>query len=59
MLYIRYPPSLRQVEDLLFERSIDISIETVCFWCNRFGPMFATETRKRRVHHRSLKSHLV
>ena len=49
----RYPLSLRQVEDLLFERGIDICHETVRFWWNRFGPMFAAEIRKRRVHHRS------
>jgi putative transposase len=53
MLYIRYPLSLRQVEDLLFERRIDICHETVRFWWNRFGPMFANEIRKRRIHHRS------
>ncbi len=49
MMYIRYPLSLRQVEDLLHERGIDISHETVRFWWNRFGPMFAAEIRKRRV----------
>jgi putative transposase len=32
MLYIRYPLSLRQVEDLLFERGIDICHETVRLW---------------------------
>ena len=53
MTYIRYPLSLRRVEDLLFERGIDIRHETVRFWWNRFGPMFAAELRKRRVHHRS------
>ncbi len=53
MMYIRYPLSLRQVEDLLFERGIDICHETVRFWWNRFGPMFAAEIRKRRVQHRS------
>jgi hypothetical protein len=52
MMYIRYPLSLRQVEDLLFERGIDICHETVRFWWNRFGPIFAAEIRKRRVHHR-------
>src|SRR5665811_528496 len=41
MMYIRYPLSLRQVEDLLFERGIDICHETIRFWWNRFGPMFA------------------
>ena len=53
MMYVRYPLSLRQVEDLLHERGIDICHETVRFWWNRFGPMFAPEIRKRRVHHRS------
>ena len=53
MLYIRYPLSLRQVEGLLFERGIDICHETVRFWWNRFGPMFAVEIRKRRVVHHS------
>ncbi len=50
---VRPPLSLRQVEDLLFERGIDICHETVRFWWNRFGPLFAAEIRKRRVHHRS------
>ena len=53
MMYIRYPLSLRQVEDLLFERGIDIWPETVRFWWNRFGPVFAAEIRKHRVDHRS------
>ncbi len=53
MMYIRYPLSLRQVEDLLFERGIDICHETVRYWWNRFGPMFAAAIRKRRSHHRS------
>ena len=53
MMYIRYPLSLRQVEDILFERGIDICHETVRYWWNRFGPMFASEIRKRRIHHRS------
>ena len=49
MLYIRYPLSLRQVEDILFERGIDICHETVRFWWNRFGLLFAAEIRKRRA----------
>ena len=43
MLYVRFPLSLRNVEDLLHERGIEISHETVRFWWNRFGPMFAGE----------------
>ena len=51
MLYIRYPLSLRNVEDLLFERGADICHETVRFWWNRFGPLFASEIRRKRVRH--------
>ena len=53
MLYVRYPLSLRQVEDLLFERGIEICYETVRYWWNRFGPLFAAEIRKHHVHHGS------
>jgi putative transposase len=53
MMYIRYPLSLRQVEDLLAERGLDLCRETVRFWRDRFGPMFAAEIRKRRVRNRS------
>ena len=51
MMYVRYPLSLRNVEDLLAERGIHVSHETVRFWWNRFGPMFAAEIRKRRAAH--------
>ena len=49
MMYIRFPLSLRSVEDLLHERGIDICHETVRFWWHRFGPLFAAEILKRRV----------
>src|SRR5512141_1597371 len=49
LLYVRYPLSLRNVEDLLAERGIDICHETVRLWWNRFGPLFAAEIRKRRI----------
>ena len=49
MLYVRFPLSLRNVEDLLHERGIDVSHETVRYWWQRFGPMFASEIRKRRI----------
>jgi len=49
MMYVRYLLSLRNVEDLLFERGIDICHETVRLWWNRFGPMFAAEICRRRV----------
>jgi len=53
MMYVRFPLSPRQVEDLPHERGVDISHETVRAWWNRFGPIFAAEIRKRRLHHRS------
>ena len=49
MLYIRLPLSLRNVEDLLHERGIDVSHEAARYWWHRFGPMFASEIRKRRI----------
>ena len=49
IMYIRFPLSLRNVEDLLHERGVEISHETVRFWWHRFGPMFAAEIRKRRI----------
>ena len=55
MLYVRFPLSLRNVEDLLHERGIEISHETVRFWWNRFVPMFAAEIRRKRVQ--QLRSH--
>ena len=49
MKYVRFPLSLRNVEDLLYERGIDISHETVRFRWNRFGPIFASEIRAKRA----------
>lgn len=49
MLYVRFPLSLRNVEDLLHERGIEISHETVRYWWNLFGPMFASVIRRRRI----------
>ena len=49
MMYIRFPLSLRNVEDLLHERGIDISHETVRFWWNRFGPLMAAEIKQKRI----------
>jgi len=49
MMYLRFPLSLRNVEDLLHERGIVVSYESVRFWWHRFGPIFAAEIRKQRV----------
>ena len=49
MMYVRFPLSLRNVEDLLHERGIDVSHEAVRYWWHRFGPLFAAEIKKRRI----------
>ncbi len=49
MMHIRFPLSLRNVEDLLFERGIDICHQKVRLWWNPFGPMFAADIRRQRV----------
>ena len=49
LMYVKYPLSLRNVEDLLHERGIEISHETVRHWWNRFGPMFAADIQRQRV----------
>ena len=51
MLYVRFPLLLRNVEDLLHERGVDVSHETIRFWWNRFGPMFGTVL----VHYRTIE----
>jgi putative transposase len=48
MMYVRFPLSLRNVEDLLHERGIDICHETVRHWVDRFGTYFAHKIRKHR-----------
>ncbi len=49
MLYVRFLLSLRNVKDLLHERGIEVSHETIRIWWNRFGPMFAAEIRRKRA----------
>ena len=50
MMYVRFPLSLRNVEDLLHERGIGICHETIRYCWKRFGPMFAREIRKKWIH---------
>jgi transposase-like protein len=47
-LYLRFTLSFRDIEDLLAERGIAVSYETVRRWVNHFGPMIAAHLRKRR-----------
>ncbi len=48
-LYLRFTLSLRDVEDLLAERGVAVSYETVRRWVNHFGPMIAADLRRRRL----------
>jgi len=47
-LYHRFALSLRDVEDLLAERGIKVSHETIRVWCRRFGPQIAASIRRGR-----------
>ena len=47
-LYLLFTLSFRDVEDLLAERGIMVSYETVRRWVNHFGPIVAADLRKRR-----------
>lgn len=49
MIYVRFPLSLRNVEDLLFERGVDICHETVRLLRNRFGLLFVGDIRRQRI----------
>ncbi len=64
LMYVRFPLSLRNVEDLLNERGIDLCHQTVRLRWNRFGPLFAADIRRQRVssmrgfrHWRSATAH--
>ena len=48
-LYVRFPLSLRNVENLLHERGIDVSNGSIRFWWGGFGPISASEIRRKRV----------
>lgn len=48
LMYLRFPLSLRNVEDPLHERGIDVCHESVRLWVDRFGTYFASKIRKRR-----------
>ena len=47
-LYYRFTTSLRDVEEMLAERGIDVTYETVRCWANKFGPAIAANIRRRR-----------
>src|SRR4028119_1692120 len=47
-LYLRFTLSFRDVEELLVERGLEVSYETVRRWAVKFGPMFARNLRRLR-----------
>jgi putative transposase len=47
-LYLRFTLSYRDVEELLAERGLEVSYETVRSWVLKFGPMMARRLRQRR-----------
>ena len=49
LMHVRFPLSLRSVEDLLFERGIEICHETTRQWWNWLGPLFASDIRRQLV----------
>ncbi|MGW9121574.1 IS6 family transposase [Streptomyces sp. NPDC055663] len=48
-LYFRFPLSFREVEELVLERGVLVSHETVRRWCAKFGQAYANGLRRRRV----------
>jgi hypothetical protein len=48
-LYHRFPLSFREVEEMMLERGIVISHETIRQWCAKFGQTYANELRRRRA----------
>ena len=59
MYYIRYPLSLRQVEDILHERGIDVCHETSRYWWNKFGLRFSKEVKKKsNINHYNWRWHI-
>src|ERR1700737_247145 len=47
-LYFRFPLSFREVEELMLERGVTVSYETVRRWCGKFGQSYAHALRRRR-----------
>src|SRR3954453_11024443 len=46
--YFRFALSYRDVEELLAERGVSVTYETIRQWCRKFGQTYANELRRRR-----------
>ena len=51
MMYVRFPLSFRNIEDLLRKRGIDVCHESIRLWVDRFGLVFAEQIRSKRSTH--------
>ena len=47
-LYLRFTLSLRDVEEMLAQRGIDVSYETIRAWVSKFGPQIAAKLKAKR-----------
>ncbi|BCF86696.1 hypothetical protein RQCS_62410 (plasmid) [Rhodococcus qingshengii] len=48
-LYFRFPLSFREVEEMMLERGVVVSYETILRWCAKFGQAYANQLRRRRA----------
>ncbi|MGC0367668.1 transposase-like protein [Rhodococcus sp. 27YEA15] len=48
-LYFRFPLSFREVEELMLERGVVVSYETIRRWCDKFGQAYANQLRRQRA----------
>jgi putative transposase len=48
-LYHRFPLSLRDVEQLMAQRGVNVSYDTIHQWCRKFGQVYANGLRRYRV----------
>jgi putative transposase len=48
-LYFRLPLSFREVEELMSQRGVVVSYETIRRWCAKFGQAYANQLRRRRA----------
>jgi putative transposase len=53
-LYFRFPLSLRLIEEMVLERGIVVSYETVRRWALKFGPAYARRLRRKRPNRRHI-----
>ena len=48
-LYYRFPLSLRDIEEMMAQRGVIVSYETIHQWCRKFGQSYANGLRRRRA----------